>query len=70
MCWVLGFREKGTVVLLRNFNARVGRSVNVDDVVGTIGKDTCNARWISILNEVELLACNSRKLVTEPQWMT
>ena len=37
---VLGFREKGTVtvVLLEDFNARVGRSVDVDAVVGMFGK--------------------------------
>ena len=50
---VLGFREKGTVVLLRDFNARVGRSVDVDDIVDMFGEDTCNAngnRLISFLN--------------------
>ena len=36
---VLAFKEKGTVVLLGDFNARVGRS---DDVVGVFGEDTCN----------------------------
>ena len=29
---VLCFRKKGTVVLLGDFNARFGRSVDVDDV--------------------------------------
>ena len=35
------------------------------------GEDTCNAsgnRLISFLNEVELFACNGRKLVIEPEW--
>ena len=40
---VLGFGEKGTVVLLGDFNGRVGRSVDVDDVVGILGEDTHNA---------------------------
>ena len=31
---VLSFREKGQVVLLGDFNACVGRSVEVDDVIG------------------------------------
>ena len=68
---VLSFREKGQVVLLGDFNARVGRSVEVDDVIGMFGEDTCNAsgnRLISFLNEVELVVCNGRKLVVEPEW--
>ena len=67
---VLSFKQKGTVVLLGDFNARVGKSVEVD-VIRMFGEETCNAsgnRLISFFNEVELLACNSRKLVTEPEW--
>ena len=45
---VLCFREKGTVVLLGDFNARVGRSVDVDDVIGMFGEDTCNASGNSL----------------------
>ena len=58
---VLSFREKGQVVLLGDFNTRVGRSVEVDDVIGMFGEDTCNAsgnRLISFLNEVELVVEN------------
>ena len=40
---VLSFREKRKVVLLGDFNARVGRSVQIDDVIGMFGADTCNA---------------------------
>ena len=40
---VLSFRQKGKVVLLGDFNARVGRSVELDDVIGMFGEDTCNA---------------------------
>ena len=29
--------------LLGDFNARVGRSVEVDDVISTFGEDTCSA---------------------------
>ena len=67
---VLGFIDKGSVVLLGDFNARVGRSADVDDVIGLFGEDTCNAsgnRLVSFLNKVELVACNGRKLVTEPE---
>ena len=60
---VLGFKQKGRVVLLGDFNARVGRSTDVDDVIGMFGEETCNAsgnKFISFLNEVEL--------VLEPEW--
>ena len=35
------------------------------------GENTCNAsgnRLLSFLNEVELMICNGRKLVSEPEW--
>ena len=68
---VLSFREKGKVVLLGDFNARVGRSVQIDDVIGMFGEDMRNAsgnRLLSFLNKVELIICNGRKLVSEPEW--
>ena len=34
--YILSFREKGQVVLLGDFNAHVGRSVEVDDVIGMV----------------------------------
>ena len=69
--YVLGFKQKGRVVLLGDFNARVGRSTDVDDVIGMFGEEICNAngnRFISFLNEVELVVCNGRQLVLEPEW--
>ena len=68
---VLSFRAKGKVVLLGDFNARVGRSAQLDDVVGMFEENTCNASGnclLSFLNEVELMVCNGRKLVSEPEW--
>ena len=59
------------MVLLGDFNARVGKSVEMDDVIGMFGEDTCNAsgnRLISFLNEVELVVCKGRSLVVEPEW--
>ena len=53
---VLSFREKGNVVLLGDFNARVGRSAQIDYMVGIFGENTCNAsgnRMLSFLHEVE-----------------
>ena len=46
-------------------------AVEVDDVIGMFGEDTCNGsgnRLISFLNEVELVVCNGRKVVVEPEW--
>ena len=63
--------EKGKVVLLGDFNARVGKAIDDDDVIGKFGEDTCNAsgnKLISLLHEVELVACNGRELVSEPEW--
>ena len=40
---MLSFREKGKVVLLGDFNSRIGRSAQIDDVVGMFGENTCNA---------------------------
>ena len=68
---VLTFKQKGKIVLLGDFNARVGKSSEVDDVIGMFGEEICNAsgnKLISFLNEVELVACNGRKLVVEPEW--
>ena len=36
---MLRFKQKGRVVLLGDFNARVGKSVDVDDVIGMFGED-------------------------------
>ena len=68
---VLTFKQKEKVVLLGDFNARVGRSSEVDDVIGMFGEETCNAsgnKLISFLNEVKLVVCNGRKLAIEPEW--
>ena len=55
MFLVLGRKEK--LVLLGDFNARFGRSAQIDDVIGTrmSGENVCNAsgnRLLSFLNEV------------------
>ena len=36
-------KKEGKVVLLGDFNARVGRSAQIDDMVGMFGENTCNA---------------------------
>ena len=65
MCLSLG-RKGIKVVLLGDFNARVGKA---DDVIGMFGEDTCNSsgnRLISFLHEVDLVVCNGRRLVLDP----
>ena len=67
---VLRMKERGQVVLLGDFNARVGKSSELDDVIGMFGERKCNAsgnRLISFLNEVELVVCNGREFTVEPQ---
>ena len=57
--------------MLGYFNAKVGRFVQIDDVIGMFGEDMHNVsgnRLLSFLNEVELMICNGRKLVSEPEW--
>ena len=54
---VLSFREK--IVLLGDFNARVGKAADDDDLIGKFGEDTC---------KVISSACNGRQLVSEPEW--
>ena len=36
------FQSKGRVVLLGDFNARLGKSDDVDDVIGMFGETTCS----------------------------
>ena len=58
-------------MLLGDFNARVGKSAELDDGIGMFGEGKCNAsgnRLISFLNEVELVVCNGREFTVEPQW--
>ena len=68
---VLSFRENGKVVLLGDFNAGVGNGRQM--MIGKFGEDMCNAsgnKLISLLHEVELVTCNGRQLVSEPEWTT
>ena len=58
-------------MLLDVFNARVGKSSELNYVIGMFGEGKCNAsgnRFISFLNEVELVVCNGREFAVEPQW--
>ena len=67
---VLSFKQKGRVALLEDFNVRVGKAVDVNDVIGMFGETSNSSgnRLMSFLNEVELVICNDRQLVTETEW--
>ena len=68
---VLIFKEKGKVMLLGDFIARVGTASEIDEVIGMFGEDTSNnngEKLDSFLTEVDLVSCNGRTFVTEPKW--
>ena len=68
---VLIFKEKGKVVLLGDFNARVGTASEIDEVIGMFGEETSNnngEKLVSFLTEVDLVSCNGHTFVTEPEW--
>ena len=67
---VLIFKGKGKVMLL-DFNARVGTASEIDEVIGMFGEETSNnngEKLVSFLTEVDLVPCNGRTFVTEPEW--
>ena len=68
---MLSFKQKGRVALLGDFNSRVGKAVDVNNIIGMSWEETSNAsgnRLMSSLNEVELVICYGRQLETEPEW--
>ena len=70
MYLVLGRREKLFCWVI-SMPGLVYRSVQINDVIGMFGVDMRNAignRLLSFLNEVELMICNGRKVVSEPEW--
>ena len=64
-------QSKGRVLLLGDFNVRVGKSDDVDDVMGMFGEITCNSNGnllIILLQNCNLMVCNGRTLLSDPQW--
>ena len=69
--YILIFMEKGRVVLLEDFNARVGNVSKIDEVIGMFGEETSNnngERLVSFLTEVDFVSCNGHIFVTELEW--
>ena len=68
---VLIFKEKGRVVLLGEFNARVGTVSEIDEVIVMFGEETSNNnvdKLVSFFTKVDLVSCNGCTFVTEPEW--
>ena len=58
-------------MLLGDFNARVGKSNDIDDVIGMFGEASCNSNGnllIELLHNCDLMICNGRTMLTDPQW--
>ena len=65
------FQSKGRVLLLGDFNARVGKSNEVGDVIGMFGEASCNSNGnllIELLHNCDLMICNGRTMLNDPQW--
>ena len=63
--------KRGRVFLLSGFNARVGKSDDVDNVIGMSGETTCNSYGnllIQLLQNWYLMICNGRTWLSDPQW--
>ena len=65
------FQSKEIVFLLGYFNARVGKSDDVDNIIGVFGEYTCNSNGTSLIELLQnnhLIVFNGRALVSDPQW--
>ena len=66
---ILGYQEKGQVVVLGDFNARVGSATTNFDVIGRFGKTHSNAsgqRLIHLLHGTSMYALNGRHPCLRP----
>ena len=65
------FQSRRRVLLLGDFSARVGKSEDVDDVIRMFGENTSNSNGnflIELLQNCNLMVCNDRTLLSDPQW--
>ena len=65
------FWSKGRVLLLGDFNARVGKSSDIGNVIGMFAEAPYNSNGdflIELLNNCDLMLCNGRTMQTDPQW--
>ena len=66
------FQSKGQVLLLGDFNTRVDKSENVNDIIEMTGENihTCNSNGnllIELLQYCNIMVCNGRTLLSDPQ---
>ena len=64
------FQSKGRVLLLGDFNARVGKSNDVDNVIAMFGEASCNSNGkllIELQQNCNLVICNGRTMLKDPQ---
>ena len=57
-------------MLLGDFNARVGTAYEIDEVISMFSEETANnngEKLVSFLTEVDLVSCNGRTFVMEPE---
>ena len=62
---------KKRVLLLEEFNAKVGKSNDVDETIGMLGEASCNSNGnllIKLLHNCDLMICNGRTMLNDPQW--
>jgi hypothetical protein len=68
---VAGFQRRGQVMVLGDFNARVGSSACAFNVIGKYGEDHCIAngkRLIQLLHASHTYALNGRVRCPHPAW--
>ena len=70
---VAAFQRKGQVLVMGDFNARVGSATSPMDVIGQYGEDVCNrdgARLIDLLHASDLYCLNGRQPLygAQPAW--
>ena len=62
------FQSKGRIILQGDFNARVGKGLDSDDVVGLYGEDMCNSngnKLIELMHQLNLVLWNCREFCIE-----
>ena len=65
------FQSKRRVLLLGDFNAKVGKSNNLDDVICMFGEASCNSNGKLLIEPIQncnLVICNGRTMLEDPQW--
>ena len=68
---VLHLAERGEVIMLGDFNSRVGRASVHMDRIGIYGEDSRNSRGTKLLRfleAIDMYAVNGRKHCADPEW--